>query len=158
LLYYVASVNEAGQLTFTWQPVSYLLATPLPLGIPILAWHAASNKNDGVKALMAKWRARVRGVIKAARKWQAKAREAQALAEARQAEINQLQEANKRLQERNRSQQDIIRAWQALPKDTQALARFRAEQITDEEAARIIGVKDVRTVHNRAERLNGVAK
>lgn len=121
-----------------FQPVYLLLATPLPVGIPILAWQQQQAKTE---------------------QEQADAEEKQALAN----ENKTLQDSNKALQatikdlqKSIKDQQAIIKAWQALNIEAQTLARFNAKQITASEAANIIGVKDERTVQSRAEKLNGI--
>lgn len=117
-----------------------LLAIPIPVGIAILAQHAASRKQEETNGL------------------QELANQAQALAKDWQAKYNQEQERNKSLQTQIRQQQETIKAWQALNTEVQTLARFNAKLITAEQAANMIGVKDVRTVQSRAEKLNGVTK
>lgn len=140
----------------------WLLAIPIPIGIAILAQHAAAQK---VEQGENRWRKRVRTVIKIARRFQDETIRAQAVAEQVQAAANQLQAETNRLQarvnelqEQSKSQQEIIKAWQSLNKEAQVLARYNAKLLTAEQAASMIGVKDPRTVQSRAEKLNGVAK
>ena len=45
LLFYVVRVGDNG-LTYHWSPVAFLLAAPLPLGIPILAWQQSLQSDD----------------------------------------------------------------------------------------------------------------
>lgn len=140
----------------------WLLALPIPAGIAILAQHAAtSGKHDNRKL----WHGRIKRVIKIARKLQASADQAQASAEQAQTAADEAQATIKRLQVRTERQQAeierqqaIIEAWQHLNEEAQTLARFNAGQIEAEQAASIIGVKDIRTVQSRAAKLNGIAK
>ena len=70
-------------------------------------------------------------------------------------DYKRLQEEHKRLQREHKDLQAVGKAWQTLNDEAQALARFNAKQLKAEEAANILGVKDVRTVQARAARLNG---
>lgn len=111
----------------------WLLALPIPLGIAILAQHAASQQQEDANSLQ-------ETAVKAqtlAKEWQAKYEKAQGTI---------------------KDQQAIIKAWQSLNDEAQTLARYNAKMLTAEQAASKIGVKDVRTVKSRAEKLNGVAK
>lgn len=112
------------------QPVYWLLAAPLPLGMFILAWQQEQARGE---------------------REQADASAAQALAD----DYKRLQDAHKRLQADHKEARAALKAWQTLNSETQALARFNARQINAEQAAAEIGVKDVRTVESRAARLNG---
>jgi hypothetical protein len=125
LLFYVN-----GQAVF--RPVYLLLAAPLPLGIPILAWQQERSRSE---------------------QQQADTSAMQELA----AENRRLQDSNRQLQATIKDQQKIIKDWQALNVEAQTLAQFNAKLISVEEAASKIGVKDVRTVQSRAAKLNGVA-
>lgn len=111
-------------------PVYLLLAAPLPLGIFILAWQQEQARAEAA---------------------QADATAAQNLAD----DHKRLQEEHKRLQREHKDLQAVGKAWQTLNDEAQALARFNAKQLKAEEAASILGVKDVRTVQARAARLNG---
>ena len=113
-------------------PVYLLLAAPLPFGIFILAWQQEQARSEAA---------------------QADAAAAQALAD----DHKRLQEENKRLQGQLKEQQVTLKAWQTLNNEVQTLARFNAKQIKVDEAAAVLGVKDARTVENRASRVNGVA-
>lgn len=118
----------------------WLLALPIPLGIAVLAQHAASKRQEETDGL------------------QAAVNEAQAETKSWQEKHKTAQESIKGLQEQIKEQQEIIKAWQTMNKEAQALVRFNAKLITAEQAASMIGVKDVRTVQTRAEKLNGVVK
>lgn len=122
LLFYI----DGGQL----QPVYWLLAAPLPLGIFILAWQSEQARREQT---------------------QADANAAQIAAN----EYKRLQDGHKRLQADYKELQATLKAWQTLSSETQALAQYNAGQIKAEEAAAALGVKDVRTVQSRAARLNG---
>lgn len=139
-----------------------LLAAPIPLGIAILAQHAAAK---GERDHANKWRSRVMAVIAIARRAQKMAEEyqykldrQQSLIDRAQSQVVELQAQIKRMQESSREAQTIIMAWHSLNEEHQALAKFNADLITAEQAAQLIGVKDVRTVQARAEKLNGVHK
>lgn len=111
----------------------WLLALPIPLGIAILAQHAASQRQEETNDL-------------------------QGVAEAAQASASEWQDKFKQSQETIKSQQAIIKAWRTMNEEHQTLAKFNAKLVTAEQAANIIGVKDVRTVESRAAKLNGVTK
>jgi len=137
-----------------------LLAAPIPLGIAILAQHAAAK---GKQDYTNKWHNRIKSVITIARREQKRAGDFEASYNRSQAHVNKLQEVRLSMQEeteRYQSQvvtvQTIVAAWQSLNSEAQTLARLNAQQITPEQAAQLIGVKDVRTVQARAEKLNGV--
>lgn len=139
-----------------------LLAAPIPLGIAILAQHAAAK---GERDHANKWRNRVKAVIAIARRAQKKAQEFEMNYNRAQAQINKLQEVRVSLQKENERQQGqllqaqaTLNSWHYLTHEQQALAQFKAGQITAEQAAQLIGVKDTRTVQARAEKLNGVHK
>lgn len=139
-----------------------LLAAPIPLGIAILAQHAAAkSEHDRAK----KWQNRVKFVIGIARRAQRVAEEykirhdrQEGLVERLQGQSAELQAQIKRMQDTNKEALELARAWHGLNQEYQTLARFNAKQITVEQAAQLIGVKDVRTVQTRAEKLNGVHK
>ena len=140
----------------------WLLALPIPIGIGILAQHAAARVHHSYTN---GWRNRLKRVITIARKEQKKATEFEASYGRQQGLINKLQaDATsmqgqiKSMQETIKEQQTIIKAWNSLNSEYQALARLNSDQITPEQAAAIIGVKDTRTVQSRAEKVNGVHK
>ena len=113
-------------------PVYLLLAAPLPFGIFILAWQQEQARSEAA---------------------QADASAAQTLAD----DHKRLQDDHKKLQALYKEQQATLKAWQTLNAEVQTLARFNAKQIKVDEAAAVLGVKDTRTVENRASRVNGVA-
>ena len=117
-----------------------LLALPIPIGIAILAQHAAGRELVETNMLQE----RAKEVQREANEWQNK--------------YNEAQTAIKELQTHNKRQRTIIKAWESLNTEAQTLAQFNAKQITAKQAAEAIGVKDVRTVRSRAEKLNGIAK
>lgn len=140
----------------------WLLALPIPIGIGILAQHAATKAGQDFAA---KWRNRVKLVISIARRAQKRAGDFELSYNRGQAQIKQLQSDCKELQERcnqlqatNKELQTIVKAWQSMNSEVQTLARLNANLITPEQARDLIGVADVRTVQARAERLNGGTK
>lgn len=135
----------------------WLLAAPIPLGIAILAYHAAVKREDEDKARYTVWRGRAKGIITCARKLQEQHKGLQSENITLQNQIKAEQETAKLQQVRLKEQQGIIKAWQSLNMEHQTLARFNANLITAEQAASLIGVKDARTVQARAEKLNGVS-
>lgn len=171
----------------------WLLALPIPIGIAVLAQHAASQKQGEIDGRMEELVRRIKNTIRLARYWQRQARESQEREgqlqfaidtrqelgiklqsentelqaqnaklqtdlQAEQKSRKQLEDGYGRLQNQVEQQQSILKAWQSMNQETQTLARFNANLITAEQAADIIGVKDVRTVQSRAQKLNGISE
>lgn len=170
-----------------------LLALPIPIGVAILAQHAAGQQTEQINISRTHRQNRVHKVIAAAKKWKALAnqlqnqlaqlqadstnqqtavsaaqetiKELQTQVASLQNQVNTLQtnltteqtRANQ-LQARLRDAHSPLKAWQKLNPETQTLALFLSGELSAEQAADKIGVRDARTVQNRAARLNGVAK
>lgn len=152
----------------------------------ILAAFAAVARRIEGNAQIVNWQALIKKAEAAARQWQSdaervgeQAKQLKKSQEALQTENNRLQESNGELQTQNESlqgengrlqkrlarlqaqldeAQTPLKAWAKLNKEVQTLALVLAKEISPQQATDIIGVKDVRTVQNRANKLNGAGK
>ena len=165
------------QTAVSWQ--SFVYASIVPLVIVLMAWLAESD----VQEKITEWQGVIKRLQTQNNDLQADNKQLQSTIKRLQTRNNDLQSENKQLQAEHKQQQTaanelraavdqahaqrdqlqkridqlqpIVEAWQALNNEHQTLARFLADQVTAEQAALMIGVKDVRTVKSRAEQLNG---
>ncbi len=153
--------DPTSETVYNFAIINFLLAAPLPLGIPVLAWQA-ENKLMRKKVTRSRkfWHARIRQVLNIARVLQTQTKTAQTdrklmqnKYKSMQGKLNRQQTKIATLQTTNKELQEINKAWQKLDTETQTLARFKAGLISATHAANIIGVKDTRTIHTRAEKL-----
>lgn len=178
LLYWATSVDASGVVVYDFSAIAFLLAAPLPLGIPVLAWQAAQN----LAAKRERWQqAAADGKLAAERaqlrtdQAQAKAKEAQQAARVAQAEAKEAQQAAKAaqtntgykqreirtltkqvhdLQSRVREAQKIAAAWQGMNERTQLAAMVNAGLETKQKAIEITGLSK-RTIEGDMARVNG---
>ena len=108
----------------------WLLAAPIPLGIAILAQHAASKRQDSMESLQQQ----NQSLHRDNQRLQAERDELQKVVTARQAIINRLQANSKR--------------WQAVTEDAQTMALLKLGEIDKAQAAATLG-KEVRTIERR---------
>jgi hypothetical protein len=108
----------------------YLLALPIPVGIAILAYHAADKQSRTL---------------------------AENETSGLQATVATLQADNNDLRDRIKEQQAFMRLWRKLGKDGRIIVQAIAGEITKEQATEQTGW-DVRTVASYMDRMNGASK
>jgi hypothetical protein len=108
----------------------YLLALPIPVGIAILAYHAADKQSRTL---------------------------AENETSGLQATVATLQADNNDLRDRIKEQQAFMRLWRKLGKDGRIIVQAIAGEITKEQATEQTGW-DVRTVGTYIDRMNGAGK
>jgi hypothetical protein len=108
----------------------YLLALPIPVGIAILAYHAADKQSRTL---------------------------AENETSGLQATVATLQADNNDLRDRIKEQQAFMRLWRKLGKDGRIIVQAIAGEITKEQATEQTGW-DVRTVGTYIDRMNGGGK
>jgi hypothetical protein len=133
----------------------YLLALPIPVGIAILAYHAAKAKMD--HRPINHWRNRARWLIKLARRMQADLIPLRNDVNSLQTTIATLQADNNDLRDRIKEQQAFMKLWRKLGKDGRTIVQAIAGEITKEQATEQTGW-DVRTVGTYIDRMNGGGK
>lgn len=149
----------------------------------ILAAFAAVARRIEGNAVVIDWQTVIQEAKAAAKRWQGEAETAVTQTTTLQKEVATLQAANKALQASHDQQQaeqvrlqreherlqkalsalqakwdgvqPALKAWEKLNQETQTLAFVLAHEVTPQQATGILGVKDVRTVQARAQKLNG---
>jgi hypothetical protein len=130
--WFVAAITTFMASMYHWRfyEGDYLLALPIPVGIAILAYHAADkqartlaeNETSGLQATVAT-----------------------------------LQADNNDLRDRIKEQQAFMKLWRKLGKDGRIIVQAIAGEITKDEATEQTGW-DVRTVTSYMDRMNGSGK
>ena len=171
-LFFTAGIDAAGEVVIDWNWLALLLAAPLPLSIPILAWQQATTQQETADTLQSDYnelqdvhnaiREEYKALQDGSTRLQKQYKSMQSDYKSLQTQHTAAQDASKRqqaqidqLQKQWAAVQNDLKAWQKLNPEYKALARFNVGQIDAEQTAAIIGVKDTRTVKSRAHTLNG---
>lgn len=150
----VALITTAMASIYHWRfyDGDYLLALPIPIGIAILAYHAAGAKVE--QRPINHWRKRAKWLITLARSLKTAVASLRQDVASLQITVESLQADNNNLRDSLKEQQELIKRWRKLGKDGQTIVRAIAGEITRDEATEQTGW-DVRTVTTYIDRLNG---